>query len=99
MCRQPASRQGPQCQLQAGACQEHLPVTEQRGHLPSASAETEPCATAAVDLQHPLRKFRVENGALNAPEKLMEQVFIWLDIFRNWFHDPDLCITPYLEKH
>ena len=30
-----------------------LPMTEQR-HLPSASAETEPCAAAAVDLQHPL---------------------------------------------
>ena len=28
-------------------------MTEQR-HLPSASAETEPCAAAAVDLQHPL---------------------------------------------
>ena len=25
----------------------------------SLSVETEPCATAAVDLQHPLREFRV----------------------------------------
>lgn len=54
-------------------CQVHL------GHLPSASAEIEPCVAAAVDLpQHPLRKFRVENGALNA-QKLI-QVFRRLDI-------------------
>ena len=33
-----------------GACQ---------GYLPSASAEIEPCAAAAVDLQHPLRQLRV----------------------------------------
>ena len=44
------------CQLQIGTCQEHLLV----GHLPSAAAETKPCAAAAVDLQHPLREFRVE---------------------------------------
>ena len=37
-----------------------LSMTEQQGHLPSAFAETEPCAAAAVDLQHPLREFRVE---------------------------------------
>jgi len=67
--------------------------------LSSASAEIEPCAIAAVDLQHALRKFRVENGALSAPEKLMEQVFRWVDIFRNWFHDPNLCIASNLEKH
>ena len=34
------------CQLQIGTCQ---------GHLPSASAETEPCVAAAVDLQHALK--------------------------------------------
>ena len=28
-------------------------------------------------------EFRVENGALCAPGKLVEQVFRWLDIFRN----------------
>ena len=39
-----------------------LPTTEQQGHLPSASVEIEPCATAAVDLQHSLREFRVEWG-------------------------------------
>ena len=33
-------------------------VTEQQGHLPSASAETEPCAAAAVDLQHPLKEIQ-----------------------------------------
>jgi len=37
-----------------------LPMTEQQEHLPSASVETESCAAAAVDLQHPLRKFKVE---------------------------------------
>ena len=34
-----------------------LPVTEQQGHLPSASVEIEPCAPATVDLQQPLREF------------------------------------------
>ena len=34
-----------------------LPRTEQQGHLPSASAETKPCT---VDLQYPVREFRVE---------------------------------------
>ena len=52
------------CHLQTGTCQEHLSVTQQQqqGHLPSASAETEACAAAAADLQHPPREFRVESG-------------------------------------
>ena len=37
-----------------------LPTTEQQRHLPSASRETEPHAAIAVDLQQPLREFRVE---------------------------------------
>ena len=40
------------CQLQIGTCQEHLPVTEQQWHLPSASVQTELSAAAAADLQH-----------------------------------------------
>ena len=35
-------------------------MTEQQGHLPSAFAETEPYAAAAVDLQHTLSESRVE---------------------------------------
>ena len=45
------------------------------------------------------REFRVESEALCAPEKLVEQIFIYLDIFRNWFHDPNACISSYLEKY
>ena len=30
-----------------------LPTTEQQGHLPSASAEIEPCTAAAAGLKHP----------------------------------------------
>ena len=37
-------------------------------HLPSASTEIEPHAAVAVDLQQPLRKFRVEWGALCSRE-------------------------------
>ena len=37
----------------------------------------------------PWRGFRVESEALCAPGKLVEQVFRQLDIFRNWFHDPN----------
>ena len=48
------------CQLQIGTCQDHLPATEQQGPLPSSYAEIVPCATEIVDLQHPLREFKVE---------------------------------------
>ena len=51
--------------------------------LPSAPVEAESCAAVAVDLQHPLREFRVENKALCAPQNLVEQVFRQLDIFKN----------------
>ena len=61
------------CQLQTGFCQ---------GRLPSASVETEHWAAAAVDLQHPLREFRVENKALCSTES-GRQVFRQLDIFKN----------------
>ena len=37
-----------------------LPKTEQQRHLPSASREIEPHAAIAVELQQPLREFRVE---------------------------------------
>ena len=37
-----------------------LPMTEQQKHLPSASTEIEAHAAPAVDLQQPLREFRVE---------------------------------------
>jgi len=37
-----------------------LPRTEQQRHLPSASREIEPHAAIAVELQQPLREFRVE---------------------------------------
>ena len=32
-------------------------------------------------------------------EKLAEQVFRLLDIFRCWFYEPDSCISSCLEKH
>ena len=35
-------------------------MTEQQGHLLSASVEIEPCAAAAVDLRHPLRELRLQ---------------------------------------
>ena len=62
----PPSFPPPHCQLQIGACQ---------GHLPSASAEIDPWAAAAVELQHPPKEFRVEREALCVLGKLVEQVF------------------------
>ena len=47
------------CQLQIGTYQEHCQQHWQE-HLPSASTEIEPHAALAVDLQQPLREFRVE---------------------------------------
>ena len=35
-----------------------------KGTLPSSYAEIIPCATETVDLQHPLREFKVEWGTL-----------------------------------
>ena len=59
-----------------------LPVTEQQGRLPSASAEIEPYVAAAVDLQHLLGSSgRTE--ALCVPGNLVGQVFRELDIFRD----------------
>ena len=52
-------------QLQIGICQ---------GHLSLVSVETESCSAAAVNLW-PWREFMVQNEALCAPEKLVEQVF------------------------
>ena len=62
------------CQLQIGTClsttnwhlPRALPVAEQQGHLPSA--ETEPCAAAAGDLQQPGREIRAEGGTLCSRE-------------------------------
>ena len=56
------------CEPQIGTClstinwhlPRTLPVTEQQGHLLTASVKIEPCATAAVERQHPLRESRVE---------------------------------------
>ena len=49
------------CQLQIGTYQEQRPKTGQKRHLHcSISREIEPHATLAVDLQQPLREFRVE---------------------------------------
>ena len=45
-----------------------LPMTEQQGHLLSASAETEYCAVAAGDRQKPLREFRMEGSTLCSME-------------------------------
>ena len=36
--------------------------------------------------------------ALCAPGNLVGQLFRWLGIFRNWFHDPNPCISSYLGK-
>ena len=38
-------------------------VTEQQGHLPSASAEIGPCAAASLTFNMPWREFRVESEA------------------------------------
>ena len=49
----------------------HLPrtlPTEQQRCLPSASRESEPHAAIAVDLQQPLREFRMEGGTLCSRE-------------------------------
>ena len=65
---------GKQCQLQMGTEHWQEPravAASAQGHLPPASVEIEPCAAAAVDLQHPLRKFKVEC----APGNLVGQVF------------------------
>ena len=55
------------------------------------------CATVATAVQ--CWTPRLESEALCAPGKLVELVFRWFDIFRNWFHDPNPFISSYPEKH
>jgi len=43
-------------------------MTEQQRYLPSDSSEIKPHAAIAVDLQLPLREFRVESGTLCSRE-------------------------------
>ena len=45
-----------------------LPMTEHQRHLPSVSMEIETYSAIAVDLQQPLREFRVEGGTLCSRE-------------------------------
>ena len=45
-----------------------LSSSEKQRHLPSASMEIEPHAATSVDLQQPLREFRVEGGTLCSRE-------------------------------
>ena len=52
-------------------------------------------AVAAVALQRSSQK----GGMLCSVEKLAGQVFRNLDIFRNWFYEPNSCISSYLGKH
>ena len=79
----------------------HLPRafsgTEQHGHLPSASAETDRCQ--AANLQHPLRGIQGGQWGTLCSREIGGQVFRQLDIFRSWFHDPNPRISSYLEKH
>ena len=61
-----------------------LPATEQQGHLPSASTETEACAAADTRLQpQPLPEGVQGGGRRSAPGNLVEQVFRELNTFRN----------------
>ena len=53
---------------------------------------------AAVDLQHPLREFRVEWGTLCSRESDGTGLYIG-GYFRNRFYDPDPWISSYLVKH
>ena len=43
-------------------------MTEHQRHLPSACMEIEPHAAIVVDLQQPLREFRVQGGTLCSRE-------------------------------
>ena len=52
------------CQLQTGTCQEHCQWVNYKGICHVVVVETEPCATAAVDLQQPLGEFRVQWGSV-----------------------------------
>lgn len=53
-------------QLQTDTCQGHCQRLNNKDSLPPASAEVEPWAAAAADLQHPLRKLRLEWGTLRS---------------------------------
>ena len=82
------------CQLQIGT----FPSTT-NGHLPIASASNWTTRAFAIYLCccscWPLTLPEGNSGwreRHSAPGKLS-------DVFRNWFHDPNPCISSYLEKH
>ena len=75
--------------LQIGTCQEHLPP---------ASAEIEPCVVAAANLQIPWEEFRVESKALCTSGQLWNRSLVRI-FLRNWFHDPNPCISSCVEEH
>ena len=81
-------------QLQIGTCQEHCQQLNNRTFATCLCGDW-PCASAAVDRQHPRREFRAEWGT-RAPGNLVGQVFAELGIFMNRFYDPNPCIT---EEH
>ena len=70
-----------------------LPTAEQQ--RPSASMGTEPQAATAVDLQHPLREFRVEGGTQCSRESGGTGLQI-VGCFRTDFM---ISILAYLETH
>ena len=70
-------------------------MTAQQRHLPSVfSAEIEPHAATAVDLQQPLREFKVEGGTLLSRE-------IWWDrSLDSWmFLGTDFMISILASSH
>ena len=56
-----------------------------------------PVLLQLLTLDVPGREFRVETGILCS--RKTGRTGLQVDIFRNWFHDPNLCISSYLVKH
>ena len=83
------------CQLQIGTYQRHCQQVNNKGicHPPW---RLNPHAVIAVDLQQPLREFRVEWDTLWSRESDGTGLQV---VFRNRFYDLNPCLSSYLEKH
>ena len=72
---------------------------QQQGCLLSAFAEIASCATAAADLQHLLREIQGGEWGTLCSRETGGMGLYSARYFQKLFHDPNPCISSYLENH
>ena len=69
-------------------------------HLPPTSIRIKSRTDAAADFQHPLKGVQGEEQKWSTLcLGKTGRTGLQIDIFRNWFYEPNSCTSLYLEKH